>query len=318
MRVNLPPALLLSLSALFWGGNFVVGRWASTDIPPLNLTFWRWLASGAILLPFVAGAIWAERDRIKRHFVLLSVLAVTGMVMFHSFTYIALGTTTAINAAVVLASMPMVIPLVSRVMGDERLSARQALGIVISVFGVVVIVSRGEWAVLVNLSFTPGDMWVLASVLAWSVYSVLLKRLPKGEGQSLSPLVVLGTTNWIAILVLFPFYLWEFQTVGGFEVNTPSLLVVAYVAVFASIAAFVCWNAGVAQVGANKAGLFIHLIPLFASVFSIIFLGESLETYHFIGIAPILVGIVLTTTAKSPATKSDQGADQGPDPEKAA
>ncbi len=318
MNVQLPPALLLSLSALFWGGNFVVGRWASTDIPPLNLTFWRWLASGAILLPFVSSAIWAERERIKRHFVLLSVLAVTGMVMFHSFTYIALGTTTAINAAVVLASMPMVIPLVSRVMGDERLSVRQALGIVISVFGVVVIVSRGEWRVLVNLSFTPGDMWVLASVLAWSVYSVLLKRLPKGEGQSLSPLVVLGTTNWIAILVLFPFYLWEFQTVGGFEVNTASLLVVAYVAVFASIAAFVCWNAGVAKVGANKAGLFIHLIPLFASVFSIIFLGESLQTYHFIGIAPILVGIVLTTTAKSPAAKSDQGSDQRPDPEKVA
>ena len=295
---KLPPALLLTLSALFWGGNFVVGRWAHTDIPPLNLTFWRWFASGVILLPFVAVGLWRYRHLIRKHIVLLTVLAVTGMVMFHSFTYIALNTTTAINAAVVLASMPMVIPVISFLAGDERLNARQALGIGISVLGVVAIISRGQWEVLVNLSFTPGDVWVLGSVLAWSVYSVLLKRLPKGEGKAIPPMVVLGATNWIAILVLFPFYVWEYQSVGGFALTASSMLVIAYVALFASIAAFVCWNAAVPQVGANKAGLFIHLIPLFASIFSILFLGESLKTYHFVGIAPILVGIYLTTTAK--------------------
>lgn len=306
MKPKLPPAVLLSLSALFWGGNFVVGRWAHTDIPPLNLTFWRWFASGVILLPFVAQGIWHHRALIRRHWALLVVLATSGMVMFHSFTYIALNTTTAINAAVVLASMPMVIPVISFIVGDERLALRQALGIFISALGVVVIVSRGDWQVLVSLGFTPGDLWVLAAVVAWSVYSVLLRRLPKGTGNSkgpgkaIPPMVVLGVTNWIAILVLLPFYLWEFHSVGGFELNLSSVLVLAYVAVFASIAAFVCWNGAVPQVGANKAGLFIHLIPLFASIFSIIFLGEHLETYHFIGIGPILLGIYLTTTAKTP------------------
>ena len=295
---KLPPAVLLTLAALIWGGNFVVGRWAHSDIPPLNLTFWRWLTAGLVLLPFVARSMWAQRRLIRKNVVLLTVLAVSGMVMFHSFTYIALGTTTAINAAVVLASMPMVIPLISIFLGDERLSPRQALGIAISVLGVVVIVSRGDWRVLVNLSFTPGDLWVLASVLAWSLYSVLLKRLPKKTGEKMSPLVVLGTTNWIAIFVLLPFYLWEYQTVGGFELTTATVAVIAYVAVFASIVAFVSWNAAVAQVGANKAGLFIHLIPLSASVFSIIFLGENLEIYHLIGIIPILLGVYLTTTAK--------------------
>lgn len=301
MIAKMPPALLLTLSALFWGGNFVVGRWAHTDIPPLNLTFWRWVASGMILLPFVAHGMWSHRAVIRQHFALLAILGVTGMVMFHSFTYIALNTTTAINAAVVLASMPMVIPVVSVLLTDERLSLRQTLGIGVSVLGVVVIVSRGQWSVLANLSFTPGDLWVLASVLAWSVYSVLLKRLPKAPEQTLPSMVVLGTTNWIAIVVLLPFYLWEYSTVGGFEVTTSSLMVIAYVALFASIAAFVCWNAAVPQVGANKAGLFIHLIPLFASIFSIIFLGESLQTYHFVGIAPILIGIYLTTTDKPSA-----------------
>ncbi|MEG3618087.1 DMT family transporter [Magnetovibrio sp. PR-2] len=303
MFKNVHPAVLLTLSALFWGGNFVVGRWASTDIPPLNLTFWRWLVAGLILLPFVAVPIWRNRALLQKHLLLLIVLAVTGMVMFHSFTYIALNTTTAINAAVVLASMPIVIPVVSVFISDERLSARQALGIVISVLGVVVIVSRGSWDVLVNLSFAPGDLWVLASVVAWSVYSVLLRRLPKGKGQAIAPMVMLGASMWIAILVLLPLYLWEFREIGGFELNPSSALVIAYVAIFASIAAFVCWNAGVLQVGANKAGLFIHLIPLFASIFSIIFLGESLETYHFIGIAPIIAGILLTTTAKTTAAQ---------------
>lgn len=295
MLDRLPPALLLTLSALFWGGNFVVGRWAHTDIPPLNLTFVRWTVSALILTPFIAAGLWAHRETLRQNFALLFVLALTGMAMFHSFTYIALNTTEAINAAFVLASMPMVIPVVSRLMGDERLSPRQAVGILVSFVGVGVIVSRGDMDVLRNLSFTPGDLWVLAAVVAWSVYSVLVKRKPKG----LPSLVMIGACNWIAVVILAPFYVWELNTVGGFAVTMPNVAAIAYVALFASIAAFVCWNAGVHQLGANKAGLFIHLIPLFASVFSIAFLGESLKDYHFIGLAPILLGIYLTTTAKA-------------------
>jgi len=295
MSIRLHPALLLTLSALFWGGNFVVGRWAHTDIGPLNLTFVRWLVSALILTPFVAAGMWQYRAIIIKNIGLLFVLALTGMVMFHSFTYIALHTTEAINAAFVLASMPMVIPVVSRLMGNERLSPRQALGIAVSFVGVGTIVSRGDMDVLRHLRFAEGDLWVLAAVVAWSVYSVLVKRRPQG----LPPMVLLGTTNWIAVIILFPFYVWELNTLGGFAVTTSTVLVIAYVALFASIAAFVCWNAGVQQMGANKAGLFIHLIPLFASVFSIAFLGESLKSYHFIGIVPILLGIFLTTTAKA-------------------
>lgn len=295
MLNRLPPALLLTLSALFWGGNFVVGRWAHTDIGPLNLTFVRWLVSALILTPFVMPRIWKHREIIRQNFILLCVLALTGMVMFHSFTYIALSTSEAINAAFVLAAMPVVIPVVSRLMGDERLSPRQALGIGISFVGVGAIVSRGDLDVLMHLSFAPGDLWVLAAVVAWSFYSVLVKRKPKG----LPSLVLVATTNWIAVVILLPFYLWELSTLGGFAVTVPNALAIAYVALFASIVAFLCWNAGVHQMGANKAGLFIHLIPLFASVFSIVFLGESLKSYHFIGIGPILIGIYLTTTAKA-------------------
>lgn len=302
MVVRIPPAVLLTLSALFWGGNFVVGRWAHSDIPPLNLTFARWLVAALILTPFVAREMWALRDILRNHFALLFVLALTGMAMFHSFTYIALNTTEAINAAFVLAAMPVVIPVASKIMGDERLSVRQAIGIFVSFVGVGVIVSRGDLDVLLNMSFTPGDLWVLAAVVAWSVYSVLVRRKPK----ELPSLVMIAACMWIAVVILTPFYAWERVAVGGFALTPSSLLVIAYLALFASIAAFVCWNAGVHRMGANKAGLFIHLIPLFASIFSIIFLGESLKSYHFIGIVPILVGLSLTTTAKAPPLKAPE------------
>ncbi|MBL4692356.1 MAG: DMT family transporter [Magnetovibrio sp.] len=297
-----PAPLLLSLSALFWGGNFVIGRWVHGDIAPFSLTFWRWVVAALILMPFVWKEVWAHRSEIRKHIGLLFVLALTGMVMFHSFTYIALRTTTAINAAFVLASMPMVIPIVSMLVGDEVLNIRQGLGILVSIIGVGIIVSQGQITVLMNFAFTPGDLWVLAGVLAWSVYSVLLRRKP----ESLPPMVLLASTMCLAVVILAPFYVWEVSKVGGFALSLSNGLVIGYVAVFASIAAFWCWNTGVARMGANKAGLFIHLIPLFASILSIIFLNESLQMFHIIGIVPILIGIALTTTSRPAMSKSKE------------
>ncbi len=298
--MRLPAPVLLIIATVLWGGNFVVGRAVHLDIAPLSLAFWRWLLAGLILAPFVARDLWAHRQLIRRHFGLLLVLALSGMALFHSFTYIALTTTTAINAAVVLATMPLVIPVASYMAGGERLSRRQALGIAISIVGVAIVISRGDVNVLLGLSFTPGDLWVLAAVVAWSVYSVLLKRLP----GDLPPLVMLGCINWLAIAMLFPVFLWEFNQVGGFVTNAPNLLAIAYVAVFASIVAFLSWNAAVAEIGANRAGLFIHLIPLSAALLAIIFLGERLQMYHVVGLAPIVLGIVLTTRQPSAMRKN--------------
>ena len=292
MFTKLPPSMLLTLSALFWGGNFVVGRWAHTEIGPISLTFWRWVLAGLILMPFVASDIWRIRGEIRKHFGLIFSFSLTGIAMFNAFMYIALSTTSAVNATFVLASMPMVIPVVSFAMGAERLNLRQGIGIFISIIGVGIIISHGQWQIFSSLSFSVGDLWVLAGVLAWSVYSVLLRQKP----TTVPPLVLLGTTIYIGIILLAPFYIWEYLSIGGFTLTVSNALVIAYVATFASLAAFMCWGAGVAKIGANKAGLFIHLIPLFASVLSIVFLGESLKSYHVIGIAPILLGIYLTTT----------------------
>lgn len=286
-----PPYLLLVIATVIWGGNFVVGRAIHDDIGPLSLNFWRWAVSGVLLAPFAITALKNDFDLIKKHFRLIVLLALTGMVLFHSLIYAALHTTNAINASLVLATMPLVIPVVSYFAGEDTLRFRQAIGIAVSFVGVGAIISRGDIGTLLEMDFAPGDLLVLAAVVMWSLYSVMLKRLPK----NIPPVSILGIINWMAIIMLLPAYVWEFSTQGGFAVSTSNLVSIAYVAVFASIVAFISWNRAVQVVGPNRAGLFIHVIPLSSAIFAIVFLGERLEMYHLAGAVPIAAGIFLTT-----------------------
>lgn len=303
MRIEPPPYLLLVIATVIWGGNFVVGRAFHADIGPLSLNFWRWTISGLLLAPYAVSGLRNNIGLIKKHIRLLGVLALSGMVMFHSLIYVALHTTSAINAGMVLASMPLVIPIIAFVAGEDSLNLRQGIGIVISFIGVGVIVTRGNIDILLGLSFAPGDLLVLGAVVMWSVYSVLLKRLPKG----IPPMAVLAIINWIAVVMLFPAYLWELSTLGGFQVSVSNMMAIAYVAVFASIVAFVSWNRAVQVVGPNRSGLFIHVIPISSAVLAIIFLGEEIEAYHIIGVIPIVVGILLNTYGVGKKTINRQG-----------
>lgn len=292
--MHLSPHLLLIIATLSWAGNFVLGRWIHAEIPPLTLTFWRWTAAFVIFIPFLAPVVWRHRRMVMQNAPLIVALSLCGSVMFHSFTYIALNTTTAINASLMLATMPMVIPVFSYLINGERLSFAQGIGIAISMVGVGAIITRLDMAVLLGLAFTPGDVWVLGAVIAWSVYSVLLKRVPRG----LPPMVLLAVIMGVAAAVLAPFYAWEYAERGPIAINAVTVGSIAYVAVFASIIAFTCWNAAVAEVGPNRAGLYIHLIPLFSAMLAIVLIGERLQPYHGLGIALIGIGLYLTTRKK--------------------
>jgi len=300
LKIKPSPYFLLIIATVIWGGNFVVGRAFHGDIGPLSLNFWRWLLSGLILAPYAVSGFKNNLDLIRRHALLLGVLALSGMVMFHSLIYWALHTTSAINAGMVLASMPLVIPMIAFVAGEDSLSLRQGIGIAISFVGVGVIVTRGNADVLLGLKFAIGDLLVLGAVVMWSVYSVLLKRLPK----DLPPMVSLATINWIAVAMLLPAYLWEFSNIGGFVVSVQNMMAIAYVAIFASIVAFVSWNSAVQVVGPNRSGLFIHVIPISSAILAIIFLGEKLEVYHIAGVVPIIIGILLTTRGVNKKTQT--------------
>lgn len=291
--LTVSPYLLLVVAVLCWAGNFVLGRAIHSDIPPITLTFWRWTVAGAVLLPFAAPALWAKRHKLLRHWKLLIVLAATGVGLFHISVYIALQTTTATNAALVFATVPVLIPIMSLVVFREPVTTRQILGTAISLAGVTIVIVRGDPAILTTLELTRGDLWILLAVLVWSMYSVLLRRVPRGV-PTLA--IVLAITS-IGLVFLAPLYIWEFNTVGGFEVTIANLLSIGYVALFASVLAYICWNKAVGEVGANKAGVFSHLMPVFSTLLAIVFLDEGLKGFHFAGIAAIASGLYLTTTA---------------------
>lgn len=290
--------LILLVPPLLWAGNFVVGRWIEGDISPIALTFWRWMVAAGILLPLAGGATWRARVTIRRQWRLLSVLALSGVVGFQFVVYQGLRTTTAINGVLIIATVPAVIPMVAYGLDGVRVTARQVGGIVVSKLGVATIVLRGDPAAALDLHLAPGDLWIALAVPMWALYSVLVRRRP----TDLSPLALLLTIVVIGLVVLFPGYLWAFTAYGGFDVDLPALAAIAYVGVAASVIAFWCWNRGVAGVGASKAGLYLHLMPVFAALLAVALLGERIYAYHGAGIILIGAGLYLSSTSRSPGS----------------
>ncbi len=289
---RLLPYLLLTLSSLFWAGNWVTGRALREAFGPVAISFWRWAIAVVIVLPFVWRELHAQRHLIRRHWRLLTVLALSSVVFFNTFVYVGLRTTQAINGVLLSSCIPLFILLATWWMDGQRASRRQLIGMALSFLGILAIVTRGEWQRLADLGFHEGDLWILVAVPIWAFYSVLLKRKP----AALSGLPLVAIFSAIGVLVLAPAYVlemlyWVPPVVPSWE----ALAGVAYIGVFASVAAFVCWNAGVAAVGANIAGFTVHLLPLFGTLLAILFLGEQPRLFHVAGFAAILAGVLLAT-----------------------
>ncbi len=284
---------LLALANLFWAGNWVTGRALRDAFDPITLNFWRWLIAALVLAPFALPAVMAQRAAIRRHAGLLALLALTGVVLFQSLVYLGLSTTTAINAVLLNASMPMFMLLCSWAIERERASRRQIAGMLISLAGILVILSRGEPDRLLQLEFHAGDAWILLAMPMWGIYSVLLKRRP----PELGGIGFLFVISVIGLAMLAPMLALEMLRAPPRWPTLPEAAGVLYVALAASVGAFICWNRGVAAVGANAAGFTVHLLPVFGTVLAILFLGESFYAFHAAGIATVLVGVVLATRA---------------------
>ncbi|HEY0523187.1 MAG TPA: DMT family transporter [Stellaceae bacterium] len=284
------PYLLLTLTALFWSGNFVLGRAVHGSVPPVGLAFWRWAGATLILL----GPAWSHlrRDRavLAASWPIVLVLSALGVAVFNTLVYIGLQTTSALNAVLMQSTMPVMIVALGFVVFHDGVTILQALGVALSLSGAVAIVARGNPAALAGLALNRGDLWIALAVASYSAYSVLLRRRP-----AVHPLSLLVATFLPGSLMILPFYLWESLSGRPIRLDPPSLLAIGYVAVFPSILAYFCFNRGVELVGANRAGLFIHLMPVFGSIMAVLFLGERFEPFHAAGIALILAGIVLAT-----------------------
>lgn len=285
------PYLLLILAACLWSGNIITGRAMHDDIPPLTLTFLRWTLSFIILLPLCLGKFREDLPVIRRHWKWLLLISASGIAIFHSFVYTGLSQTTAINAGLMMASSPIIIPIIAYLIHRDGPSTMQSLGIVASLIGVGIIITRGDPAVLGNLTFNPGDLWILAAMPVWGFYTVLLKGRPK----ELSSRAMMLTITGMGSLILLPFYVWEFSKLGGIAFSTPNVVSIAYVSMVASVIAYFAWNKGVAELGAIKSGQFLQVIPVCTVLLAMAFLGETLQPFHFAGIALIVGGIVLSS-----------------------
>lgn len=284
------PYLLLTLAVFFWSGNFIVGRAVRADMPPVALAFWRWAVASVLVFVLARPHLHADRHRMRGHWPVLILLSVLGVATFNTLVYTGLQWTIALNAFLMQSLMPVLIVLLSFLIFRERITAVQALGIVCSLTGAVTIIARGDPAALMSLAVNRGDLLVFVAVVSYAGYSVMLRKRPP-----IHPLSFLAVTFATGTLILLPFYLWEAFFVRGFSLSTPALLAVGYVAVFPSIVSYFCFNRGVELAGANRAGLFLHLMPVFGSLMAVLFLGESLEWFHGAGIGAIALGIVLVT-----------------------
>ena len=292
------PYLLLSLTAFFWATNWVVGRAMRNEMPPVAMGFWRWTIALLILLPFAAPELRSKWHVVRANWLTLTLLGILGAIAFNTLIYVGLQYTAATNGVLFNSISPVLIILLSWVVSRERISKLQACGVVLSLCGVLVIVARGDATTLAAFHFNRGDLWLIAAMVLWAFYTIVLRRRP----PELSAMGFLTAMLLLSLPFLLPFYLWEFSQRGGFALTPATVAALAYYGTIPSIAAYLFWNRGVAQVGPNKAGLFVHLMPLFGAVLSVVFLGERLYAYHYAGAVLIFTGIRLTTRRSKSVT----------------
>jgi len=280
--------LLLTITALVWGGNAVAGKLAVGHISPFLLTLLRWAVACAVLLPFAIPHLKQDWSTIRKNLPFLMALGAIGFGIFNNLMYLALNYTTAINVAIEQGSMPLIVFALNYILFRTRVTSFQVLGFVITLTGVALTVTRGNLLALGSLELNIGDVIMLAAIIVYGIYSVLLKKKP--DIHLISLLFVLGFS---AFLGTIPFALYEVSTA---TIQWPDLQgwgVVFYAALFPSLVSQLFWVMGLEKIGSNRGGIFINLVPIFGSLLAILILGEAFQLYHGIGLLLVLGGIAL-------------------------
>lgn len=280
--------LLLTLVSLFWAGNFVVGRGVHGDVPPIALAWTRWLFATLIVLPFALSYLKRDWPVIRANWLGLTLLGIIGVGSFNTFTYIGLNHTTALNALVLQSSGPVLIALTCFVAFADKLTPKLMLGIAISLVGVMVVVTHGNPAILARLTVNQGDLWILAAIVTWAVYTAFLRKRPKIHWLSFT-----ATTFFVGMAVNTPLFLAEHYSGWQLQWDRQTLLAIAYVTIFPGIIAYIFYNRSVELIGGARTGLCLHLVPVFGAALAILLLDETLQIHHVAGFALVLLGVVL-------------------------
>jgi drug/metabolite transporter (DMT)-like permease len=288
------PYLLLSITALCWAGNAIVGRLAAGHIAPVTLSFLRWSFAFLIILPFAWKHLVRDWGAIRSRLGIMILLSITGIGAFNTLQYWALEHTQALNTLLLQSAGPLVVAVWSLLLLGVRLTLAQAAGVVLSMAGVFVILLHGDLTTLSKIDFNIGDLIFIVALAIFGIYSVLSLKRPNIHGLSF-----VAFTFGAGAACLIPLFIWELFARPPMQIDTANLLTLAYVALFPSTIAYLCYNRGVQLIGANRAAPFFHVVPVFGTVMSIVFLGEHPQAFHFIGFALVLTGVFVASRKAS-------------------
>jgi drug/metabolite transporter (DMT)-like permease len=284
------PYLLLSITALCWAGNAIVGRMAAGHIAPVTLSFLRWSFAFLIILPFAWRHLVRDWDAIRGRLGVMIVLSITGIGAFNTLQYWALEHTQALNTLLLQSAAPLVVAVWSLALFGVRLTLAQAAGVLLSMAGVHIILMHGDLTKLSNIEFNHGDLIFIVALVIFGLYSVLSLKRP-----NIHALSFVAFTFGAGAACLIPLFIWELFARPLMQIDTANLLTLAYVALFPSTIAYLCFNRGVQLIGANRAAPFFHVVPVFGTVMSIVFLGEHPQAFHFNGFALVLTGVFVAS-----------------------
>jgi len=279
------------ITSLLWGGNFVVAKTLVAHASPLTLTTVRWLIAVIVLVPLVW---WKEKKLVppKQAIVPLMLMGVTGVAFFNIFQFLALERTTSTNAGLISTMNTISIALFSFVLLKEKITKWQLSAMILSLFGVVLVLSKGDWQLLLDFQFNTGDLWMLAAVCVWGLYSVC----SKWAMQTTSPLMATFYAGIFGVLMLLPFTSTDFTFTN---VNTSFILSMLYTGIISTVVCMVFWNIGVQKLGATTSGIFLHFNPIFTALLAYLFIGENMSWLQGIGGLIVIVGCYLFTQFKA-------------------
>ena len=288
---NVRAYIMLVCATLFWAGNFMVGKLASLEnIPPMSLVFFRWSLVWLILLPFTYKEIIKNKVIIMNNLPLLFFLAFTSVGLFNTFTYLSLVHTQVINASLFNTAIPAAIIFLCFLFKIEKTNKFQILGLILSVFGILSIITKLDLNVLLTLNFNKGDLIMIGGVITWGLYSAFLKN----KKFTLPLLTLVHVLCTFGLIFIFPQFLYEYSQGLRVSFNSNLYYTLIYLALFPSIGSYYCWAGAVSIIGANRAGIFLSLIPFFSTIMAIIFFNEQFKFFHLIGSILIILGLFLS------------------------
>ena len=287
--------LILILTTIFWSGNFIVGKAASMyQIPPFSLNFYRWFFAGLILLPFTYQELIKKKKYIINNLGFFIVLGITSITIFNSIVYYSLYYTQVISGILMISTIPVWIIFISSILKIEKTNIFQIIGVILSLTGVIYIFTKADLNLIKNLDFNKGDLSMVIAMFSWAIYSALLKS----KKYEISQVSLLEVVIICGLFFLIPIYFIEMNMGNLIILGKPFYLILAYVVIFPGLASFFFWIKGISIIGANRSGIFLHLMPIMGAIMAMLIFEERFMFYHILGAIFIIAGITLSNKKK--------------------